>query len=486
MCPKEKYLRWQKKPKAPAAARIPKRPAAWEFIADYLCVPLFIFWCAYQPNFMHGLIDYLEEGQHLSVINEIFHGKIPAKDAFIIYGPLHVYIPALLMIFFGKTLAVLRGYFHFGSIFSLLAAYFLGRQLLRKRLFAYLLAFLLVLEVSHPFWSTRWGGIRMGIGLLSILFLINFVRKKKLVWLFCAGIFAGFSALYSLEIGVFSFACGLLAAALVYFDGKGSRLSSGVKSLAFYIAGVSLVVLPFLAYYSAENALGPYLETVFAVSMGHSRVWKQGVPPFFPKGLNYSNFFSWIFGLNFKLYLPALVYAVAALYISVKLFKKEFTERTAVILILASYGLLSYGVSFRAIDGPQFQIALPPVLILICLFTEHCFGYVRKNIASAFKPRVNYKVLFLSAALIFSLVYLLGSQKRYYFSLGGWFLCQANKDKIMPMYSMPVSLLRIPLVPLEIERAKGILLPQEQKEEVEDWEYPGYPPLLKSTAPLRQ
>lgn len=440
-------------------------------IIDVIFIPLIIFLCAFEPNFIHGFIDHLEAGQYLSVINEIFYGKVPIRDIFTLFGPLHIYLPALVMLLFGKSLGVLRAYFHFGTIFSLIIAYLLGKSICRSRFFSYLFAFLLVLEVNHPFWSSRWGGMRMGLGLLTLLFLVSFIKNRMKTWLLLAGILSSFSLLYSMEIGIFSFIVSVVAIIFVSFGEKKHRIFRGFKMFLLYLGGTLFIVTPFFIYFFIKGALRSYFVTSFIIlPRYHLKVWGQPIPNFIPSNLNSSNFLYWLLSAHFKMFLPIFIYIAAILYITFNLVKGIKTNRLIIISILTIYGLLLYVSSFRVLQGPQFQTALPPLLILECLFLENCFLYCKKLFLQR-SHRSNIKkimiIFFLTSILFVSSIYLLFSEKRYYFSLKGWFLCQMHKQKLMPMYSMPTIISKIPLFPLEIERAKGIMVPKDQKEEIE-------------------
>lgn len=434
-----------------------------KWILDYLFIPLLIFWCAFEPNFIHGPVDYLEEGQHLSVINEAFHAKAPVKDTFTFFGPLHIYFPVFTMQLFGKSLGVLRGYFHFGNIFSLLIAYLLGRSICRTRLFSYLLAFLLLLEVHHPFWSTRWGGIRNGLGLLAVLFLVAFIKRRKRIWLVWAGIFSALSLLYTIEIGVFSSLSAVSAIIFVTCGRKNHRIAEAARIFLIYFAGGLLIILSFLLCLWVNHALRPYIAASFAIInkyyICHIEALRQPLPGFLVSDLTLANFMRWLFSIHFKVFTPIFVYAAVILYIFFKLIKKAWNVTLIIISVLAIYGLLLYISSFRSLLGIQFQAALPVVIILECLFLESLFLYC--------KGRRGIMAIFSLCILSLSLVYLLCSEKKFYSSLSGWFYYQANKRSLIPAHTMPLPVSKLQLAPLETERARGILVPAYQKEDID-------------------
>jgi hypothetical protein len=442
-------------------------------VIDYLIIPLAIFFCAFEPNFRHGSIDYLEAGQYLAVINGIFHGKVLFKDLFIGYGPLSYYIPAQLMLIFGKSLVVLRGYFHFGNIFTLIIAYLLGRSILRSRIFSYLLAFLLLMEVNNPYWSTRWGGIKIGMGLLTLLLIISFIKSRKKSWLFLAGAVSSFAFLQSPEIGVFSSIAYLATVIITCGNERNNGIIIRLKTFVPYLFGVFTVLFPFFIYFHMKGILGDYLVNTFIIlPKYYMKAWAQPVPPFIPlfiqRYLNSSNLIFWLFGGFFKVYLPVLIYLLVSIYLSYKLFKNVITTQVTAIIVLTVYGMLLYYFAFRAILGPQFQAALPPILILECFLLEkycsYCKNYYYSNIS---KLRRIFVLLSLISLLSLALFYLFYSSKRYYGSVRGWFHYEINRNDITPTSLWPFLSSESDLSPLKIERAKGIIVTTLQQEEIE-------------------
>lgn len=92
-------------------------------IFDYILIPALLVFAVWQANFIHGFIDHLEAGKELVCVSEISHGKLPYRDIFTLFGPLNIYLEVFSMFLFDKNLAVLSGYFYFGTTITLLIGY---------------------------------------------------------------------------------------------------------------------------------------------------------------------------------------------------------------------------------------------------------------------------------------------------------------------------------------------------------------------------
>lgn len=171
---------------------------------DYVLLAFIVIFVTFQPYFKHGTLNYYELGIYLPCIDAVFQGGVPYKDIFIARGPLEIYIPVFFMQIFGKNIAVLDGYFYFGTVLTLIICVFLGKQLYRTRVFTYLMALVISAKTFARVNFNNWGGIRFGMGILAILFAIMFLKKENRRWIFLSGVFSSAGLLISFEIGIFS------------------------------------------------------------------------------------------------------------------------------------------------------------------------------------------------------------------------------------------------------------------------------------------
>lgn len=413
------------------------------WLLDYMVIPAGIIYIAYQHGILNGFIDHLESGKELASVNEIFRGKIPYKDIYILFGPLNTYLEAFSMILFGKSLAVLRGYFLFGNVVTLIIGYLIARAIIRNRLLACLTALILMAETYHPFWSTRWGGLRFGFGLLSILMAVMFFKKRKDIWILLSGMTVAISLMTTTDIGIYAFIA--IAAALLC-----SR--ENLKGAVIFGAGFGCVFALFLSYFLISGALVPYLNTIFIQATTHITAWQQ---PRADLSLWQSMAPDKILSLSFKCNILILFYLFLALFLAWRFFKKrqavDFVDYS--LLCISIYGLLIYKTSFRAAIGPQFQMALQPAIILV---------FVLLGRLSAQKRLISKIAVF--ACVLF---YIIFSEKIFYENFKKWLLYQEVKGGLLPMYSTAIPLSRVQLAKLNIDRGGGIVIPADQAIEIE-------------------
>lgn len=431
------------------------RLSNWLWLFDYIFIPLaVIFIAAYQPNFIHGSIDHLEAGRELACINEIFLGKLPYKDIFTPFGPLNIYLEAFFMFLFGKNLAVLRCYFYFGTIITLIIGYLIARQLCCRRIFSYITALALIVKTYLPFWAIRWGGFRFGSGLLAILCTIQFFKQEKNLWAFFAGIFVSVAFLITLDIGILSLvAIGFTFCSYVaynFFKNKTLYL----KSISFFIIGISTILVPFIFYFVLNGIFLPYVDTIIVIAKNHIRVWGQG-------GINLNLWVpikpSQIFTYDFKYIFPVLLYICSIIYLIHRIIKKTICWKDYCILCLLTYGLLMYKAAFRAIHGWQFHMAMQPAIILGFVFLEDVFKQIIKLKQRITANSSNFvKFVVFVIIFVFAVYYAVFSEKWFYGKLKKLVSLSKVKSYLMPVYSA-----------LTIDRAKGIIVPREQAEEIE-------------------
>ncbi len=437
-------------------------------LLDYVIAPLCILLILFDPNFVHGLIDFLESGQYLSWANGILHGKTPYKDFFILFGPFQIYIISFVLLLFGKTLAVLRTYFYINYLLSFLTVYFLARTVCKKRLFVYAAVVACLVEVSQPFWAARWDFGRMGLGMAILLLLAIFIKRKDMKLLFACGILSCISVFYTLDIGVigiFTTVVSLGAYSCISSDPALRKIGAFLRYLAWYASGALLVAIPFFLFLLSQGALLVYLKTVlYIIPKYHMAVWGQHAPSFGEAFRGVSSLSTLIGNPLVKIYIPLFIYPAVFFYLIFVGLKKKWDEETVVVFAIFVYGAFAYRTSFRAIMGPQFQVALPPLIILISFFLAKgwnliasTYGNLRKNTASSAGI-----IKALCAVMLFVCVttYFVASPKRYYGTFKGWTRYQEVKQFLIGTYSMPIAMGKAGLVRSQIPRVGDILIPE--------------------------
>src|ERR687884_218105 len=115
---------------------------------------------------------------------------------------------------------------------------------------------------------------------------------------------------------------------------------------------------------------------------------------------------------------PASIYAGVLSALGWVALRRRATPALTELAPFAIYGCVTYTLAFRAVIGPQFQIALAPLIILGAALLERCYHLVRDGAArwpdpafGARRAAVALCALFLAGAFI------VASEKRYYGSL---------------------------------------------------------------------
>ena len=352
------------------------RRVAW--LVDFVIIPALLAWLAFEPHCFDGAIVHNDEGGTLGPLIRILHGQIPYRDVFTLYGPLYLYLPAFLMMFFGKTLATLRGYFQCASMLNILAAYSVIRVLCQTRFFRYLTPLVLLLETSHPFWSSRWGGLRVGITLLALRALAKFLKHRALRQLMWAGALTGFGLLYSTDTGLLLGFTTLGCTLWISWTDRGPAPQALRRVLTAYLAGVGLVVSPCALYLASQGALGAYLSTSFWVVPFRAHAIYTFVFPSLRFAYRHTGMLLDFLGSQTAMiYLPLVCYELSLAYVLAKVVLKRISVEDGILVLLVLVGVLEYYASFRAIFGPQLQDALVPLILLLAFVSERAVGTLR-------------------------------------------------------------------------------------------------------------
>ena len=175
-----------------------KKPSLLDFVL--LCA--FVVFITFQPYYLHHEIIMMETGIHLPVINALFHGAVPYRDVFFLRGPLELYVPTIMMFFFGKNSMLLPTFFYIGTVLTLLAGVLLAQQLYRTRFIFYIMVAVFVARTFPRVSYYYWGGLRYFIGLASLYLAIQCFKKNRLSFMFAAGVCSALSFLTTIEAGV--------------------------------------------------------------------------------------------------------------------------------------------------------------------------------------------------------------------------------------------------------------------------------------------
>ncbi len=430
---------------------------------DVLILSLFTVLITWHPYFLHGKINMFEIGLYLPGIQSVLNGEIPYRDVFHLRGPLELYVPALLMKLFGAHIGVLYSYFYAGSVLCLIFCALIAKEVLKTRFMLYLFVPVLIARTFPRVVFTYWGGMRYALGLLAVWFIIKFFQSEKPRWLLGAGIVSALASLTSIEMGIYA-GLGALAALAISFALKVQDRGLVAKGLGMYLAGIALIAVPYGLYLAVNSALIPYLDSTLTIVTNMQKVIDPHLVSVYPR--NFSEAFVAMadpFHTNFKHMTPSYLYILLLIYLFWEYRNKRFSREDLMLICLGIYGFIMYNTGFRGIWAAQFEMALQPEKILLFFFAEM---FLLLAIDFSYKKRAT----FLIGLRYFLIIAIIGSSLGYAIARYNhrFFLFKFIGAKIKgkdTAYLRPLT--DTDARPLQIERAKGIIVPVEQADELE-------------------
>ncbi|HOW35784.1 MAG TPA: hypothetical protein PL155_05160 [Candidatus Omnitrophota bacterium] len=448
------------------------KPSLW----DAFVLSFFVILVTWHPFYLHGRINIFENGLYLPGIDAILRGQVPYRDFFYLRGPFEIYVPAGLMAIFGTHLGVLSTYFYVGTVLTLILCVFLAKELYATRLFLYVAVPVLAARTFPRVVFTYWGGMRFVLGLLAVWCAVKFFKSQKLRWLFFAGCVTSCALLTSVDIGVCA-AAGVMAALLLSLIFRPREQRSALKPLAIFILGILFVAIPCGVYLIAAGSFFNYVDTTLTVVSGIPKILNPELLPVAPR--NFTEVF-WAMvnpsNKNFRHMTPVYFYLLIIIYMIFQIKNRKLTSKSLIIACLAVYGIVLYKSSFYAIWGSKFEMALQPEKILLFFIFERIYFLLkeRKQVAvpgSAFlkAPQADagrLRTRLVNTALVFFIIFSLGYSINHYtkrFFVFRWIknvLSHKDTSGLLPFKKDDAR-------PLRIERAKGIIVPVLQADELE-------------------
>ncbi|MBN1870278.1 MAG: hypothetical protein JW847_06880 [Candidatus Omnitrophica bacterium] len=447
--------------------------------ADVLILSIFTVLITLQPYFIHGKINIFETGLYLPGIQSILNGEVPFRDFFHLRGPFELYMPAFLMKLFGVHLKVLYSYFYFGNVLCLILCILIAKELFESRLVLYLMAPALIGRTFPRVVFAYWGGMRYASGLLALWFVIKFFKTNKSRWMFGAGIVSAVAGFTSIEMGAYPF-MGIMAAMTISGIFKlqhGRLIFNGLKK---YFTGLALVGIPFAVYLFVSGALVPYVDSVWTIVTRMQKVIDPHFVSVYPR--NFPEAFAAMVNplhINFKHMTPSYLYMILLVYLLLRMVMRRLFWRDLAIICIGIYGFVMYNTGFRGIWAAQFEMALQPEKILLFLLFDILLlkavenkNKLKTELALREQPHARWndpsrlKIYGINALLFFFICSSIGySIQRYN---RRFFAFKFARDKVFGKdteYLKPKA--NGEMRALNMERAKGILVPVEQADELE-------------------
>jgi hypothetical protein len=394
------------------------------------CFTIFIVW---HPWFLHQRLNLFELGLYLPGIDAILQGQIPYRDFFYLRGPFELYVPACLMMIFGKTVAVLSSYFYIGTVAVLLTCVCIAWELFPSRLILYTFVPVLIARTFPRVVFTYWGGMRYALGILSILMVVKFLKTEKRGWLIAAGLLTACSGLTSMEIGFSAFAA---TAVILFFT------ANRLRNLTYYLLSAALLTAVCYVYLLLNGALADYWQAKWIVATHMTKTFIQSEPvPSTP--LEVLSALIIPTTKNFRQMTPVYCYLFFGMYVFWRQRNKQLSVLDRAAGAVALYGLMLYITGFRNIWSSVFEMALQPEKIVLFYLLCQFFIEMKKR----FPARKMVTVL-LTAVVLSSVIYSFQRfSKRFFF-----FMRDPLKEEVS--------------VVMNDARLKGMVLPQSQAEDL--------------------
>ncbi len=442
---------------------------------DALFLSLFSLVIMLQPYYLYGKMNLFEWGIYLPGITSILKGNLPFRDFFYLRGPLEIYVPAFCMKIWGENTSILSTYFYVGTLFTFFICIFIGKEIYRSKLILSLMTLVLVARTFPRTVFTFWGGMRYALGLLSLLLFLYHFKKHKKIWIFLSAIICALSLLTSIDVGL----CALFCFFITFFFNKIFIPKSELfqrKALLTYLAGLLIILIPYFFYLSFNHAFIPFIDCTLSVITNMYNTFPDHIVEYQPQNLIDALKAMIPSDPHFKHLTPAYCYLFFSGLIVFKLRKGLFSKQALPLIAVASYGLASYLFAFRKIGASNFEMALQPEKLILFYLLEETFFFLlakkaqilstsKETTIKRIQTNAKFKIYGIKALILLfigsSVGYPIQRYNHRFFSFKYLMaiLTKGDTHPLIPLANEPSQTLRI-------ERAKGMHVPQNQANNV--------------------
>ena len=428
-------------------------------------------------------------GYNISPAERVMHGELPYRDFIFNYTPGVLWINAALMKLFGACVMTVNVGLLAFKLATLIALFYAARRLTSAR--AALIPVALVLgwigyKVVFRAYPTQYS---MLFVLLALIFMLNYDRSGKARWLLSCGAVIGAVFLFKQNVGVLVLAAAtgsIILRETIAVEGTSlsSRMLSTTQKVLCCWAGFVAIAAPALAYLAYNGVLGamighfaslagqygdkksialPPARLVSPVFVGLIAVVVVGalVQRFIPKLFEAFIVLVLVCGFAVMLipgrafavkasataavaYMPLTLFVVAVLFVAWGFrnrSRSEWWSSNGPIAIVSLFALGAYLEMYPRADYAHLVRALPPVFLLLFLLIARAVP----ELTAYFQNRLSNPP---RAAMLCGAVPLV-----LLFSAG-------IKDAWQPRFDSGFHF--IEQTPLELERARGILVSRKQ------------------------
>lgn len=321
----------------------------------------------YSPNFAFGEVDTIEEGFLMGWTQRLINGQALYRDVATFHPPFIPWTLFLFEKFVGFSLYSQRLFLHLLQIAGTIFYFLTAGNLLKKKVFIFL-SVILLLSIESSLVRNNVE-IRVGIGLLSLLFFFKFLDTKKYKHLLLSGALSIFGLFVSVEVGIITLLSILLGIFISFFKERKVLL----KGYFAITGGVLFLLVPLSLFLAIQGALSKmmsqlsYYSSIF--SQGYLNSPKERIPVLSYLHWNivdqYFSSFTFLWDFSLWLIVGTLLYFAFQWAAA-----RKITTGNKKLIILAFFGLLLFRIALGRSDMYHLFFVIPVMILLLFVFVE--------------------------------------------------------------------------------------------------------------------
>ena len=231
---------------------------------------LIIFLSVLPFFYMHQGVFSVDIGRELYISQRVYLGDVLYKDIFNVYGPFAYQFNAILMKLFSQKIYTVYNFGLINSFAIITALYFIARHFMKKSL-SFLFSFMSIFSLVYPVFLfnsniTYSFGLSYALSsfLISLLFLLKFIKTENVKFAYISSFFAGISILNKYEFFLYPF---VLLYVLIFLKPIG--IKNIIKS---FICFISVPVISFSVLFIQGLTFGELVSAIqYMVKMTGSK-----------------------------------------------------------------------------------------------------------------------------------------------------------------------------------------------------------------------
>lgn len=345
-------------------------------VFHYVLPAILIVFITYDSHFVSRwftLANFMiDEGCHLSWINEILLGKVLYRDCFYLYGPFTTYPAAYLMKIFGAHISVWRSYILWSSIAGLVILFYSLFAFRLSAMVRWTVSILFVVFYYPALPGFTWVSMRPALALSSIALYLRHMYTGRNAPLLYSGIVAGIALFYSQEIGLASLVT--IGSMMILSERSGFSFKRLLIRGAVYTSGVLFISLFVLLFFYLHGSLREFLSGFLAGPRYFMLGWGALPFPDLASDLmallhvpNWEAIIQFI-KVDLSFYSPIFLYLGLLSYYTLKWFQGDFDSRDLPNLSLLIFGVILFRSALARSDMSHvFFVCFPSVMLSLHL-----------------------------------------------------------------------------------------------------------------------